>query len=36
MQRVEVRDAVDAEHHRLAIDHELLCRFFSAASTIQG
>jgi hypothetical protein len=24
VQRVEVGDAVDAEHHRLAVDHELL------------
>ncbi len=23
MQRVEIRDTVDAEHHRLAVDHEL-------------
>jgi hypothetical protein len=24
MQRVEIRDTVDTEHHRLAVDHELL------------
>jgi DNA invertase Pin-like site-specific DNA recombinase len=24
VQRVEVSDAIDAEHHRLAVDHELL------------
>jgi hypothetical protein len=24
MQRIEVGDAVDAEHHGLAVDHELI------------
>ena len=36
VQRVEVGDAVDTEHDRLAVDDELLVRFFSADSTIQG
>jgi len=32
MQRVEIRDAIDAEHDGLAVDDELLDGFFSAAS----
>ena len=36
VQRVEVGDAVGTEHDRLAVDDELLVRFFSADSTIQG
>jgi hypothetical protein len=35
MQGVEVGDAIDAEHHRLAVDDELLMPV-SAASTIHG
>ena len=34
VQRVEVGDAVGAEHHGFAVDHDCLCRFLRAASTI--
>ena len=36
MQRAEIGAAIDAQDHGLAVDHELACRFFSAASAIQG
>ena len=36
VQGFEIGSAIDTEHDDLAIDHVLRCRFFSAASTIQG
>jgi hypothetical protein len=36
MRRVEMRDPINAEHHHLAVNHELPMPFFRAASTIHG
>ena len=36
VQRIKVRNAVHAEHYRLAVEHERFWRILRAASTIQG
>ena len=36
VQRIKVRNAVHAEHYRLAVEHERFWRILRAASTIHG
>jgi hypothetical protein len=33
---VEIEDAVDANDYRFAVDDEIFCQFFNAASAMQG